>query len=155
MCVFSNFLKLFSAKIENGIQVDRASDILDTNLVEAVVLLTGKMDKILVYLEALKNTTTGDDVSSLNQGPVEFKRSSPPKINVVPPIEFGLNTGFEFDSGLEVDPNRLGVPLTRTDSFAYFRNYMASSCDLNLSDQCLKNYSFNNDHDNDVFFLKK
>ena len=151
MCVFSNFLKLFSAKIENGIQVDRASDVLDTYL---FVLLTEKMDRNLVYQEALKNTTS-EDVSSLNQGPVEVERSSPPKINVVPPIEFGLNTGFEFDSGLEVDPNRLRVPLTRTDSFAYFRNYMASSCDLNLSDQCLKNYSFNNDHDNDVFFLKK
>ena len=154
MCVFSNLLKLFLAKIKNGIQVDRASDVLDTYSEEAVALLTGKMDRNLVYQEALKNTT-GDDLSSLNQGPVEVKRSSPPKINVVPPTEFGLNTGFEFDSGLEVDPNRLGVPLTRTDSFAYFRNYMASSCDLNLSDQCLKNYSFNNDHDNDVFFFKK
>ena len=151
MCIFSKFLKLFSAKIKNGIQVDRASDVLDTYL---FVLLTEKMDRNLVYQEALKNTT-GEDVSSLNQGPVEVERSSPPKINIVPPTEFGLNTGFEFDSGLEVDPNRLRVPLTRTNSFAYFRNYKASSCDLNLSDQCLKNYSFNNDHDNDVFFLKK
>ena len=32
-------------------------------IVEAVVLLTGKMDRNLVYREALKNTT-GDDVIS-------------------------------------------------------------------------------------------
>ena len=124
MCIFSNFLKLFSAKIKNGIQVDRASDVLDTYSEEAVALLTGKMDRNLVYQEALKNTTGDDDVSSLNQGPVEFKRSSPPKINVVPAIEFGLNTGFEFDSELEVDQNQLQVPLTRTYNFAYFRNLL-------------------------------
>ena len=64
MCAFSNFLKLFSDKIENGIQVDRASDVLDTYLVEAVVLLTGKMDRNLVYREALKNTTGEDAIST-------------------------------------------------------------------------------------------
>ena len=32
MCVISKFLKLFSAKIENGIIVDRASDVLETYL---------------------------------------------------------------------------------------------------------------------------
>ena len=106
------------------------------------------MDRNLVYQEALKNTT-GDDVLSLDQGPVEFKMSSPPKINVVPPTEFGLNTGFEFNSGLLVlDPNnRLQVPLIRTDSFSDFRNYKAS-CDLNLSSPCLKNDSLNSD----IFF---